>query len=178
MPFDSNGHLIDLKPDARDRHPTAQKWSEKASPDRPRMSDSLTNQIVFHGFSSNIDSFPVPYKDRWKGKFVWFRNNIHSTNSTKLHWTERRPVVKRLMSRSTFLNYRQTMVAVSPNAGSAPSIGSKVIRIRAWDGFVWSKKGSSDPRSDAKSDANCVQSEADRTPAGVKRQATFLVKRP
>ena len=49
------------------------------------------------------------------------------------------------------------MVAVSGNTGSAPLIGSKVIRDRVSNESVWSEKGSSDPRPDAKSDANCVR---------------------
>jgi len=39
---------------------------------------------------------------------------------------------------------------------------------------VWSEKGSSDPRCDAKSDANCIQSEAERMPDGVNNR----LKRP
>jgi len=61
------------------------------------------------------------------------------------------------------------MVAISGNTGSAPSIGFKVTRDRASDGSVGAEKGSSDPRSDAKSDANCDWSEADRMPDGVKK---------
>jgi len=77
-----------------------------------------------------------------KDKFVWFRNNIHPTNSTKLHWTERQHVVKELNSKLTFFwSYEQRMVVVSRNTGSAPLIGSKVIRDRASDGSVWSEKG-------------------------------------
>jgi len=67
------------------------------------------------------------------------------------------------------------MVAVSGNTGSTPLIGSKVIRDRASDGFVWSEKGSLDPRSDAKSDANCVRSETDRTPDGTKKRLNRFV---
>ena len=56
------------------------------------------------------------------------------------------------------------MVAVSGNTSSAPLIGSKDIQDRVSDGSVWSEKGPSDPRSDAKSDTNCVWSEPDRRP--------------
>jgi len=66
------------------------------------------------------------------------------------------------------------MVDVSRNTGSAPLIGSKVIRDRAPGGSVWRKKGSSDPRSDAKSDANCVRSAAERMPDGAKRHLKAL----
>jgi len=38
--------------------------------DRPRTSDSSTNQIVFHGLPSNVHSFPVMYWERWKGKCI------------------------------------------------------------------------------------------------------------
>ena len=50
------------------------------------------------------------------------------------------------------------MVAVS---GSL--IGSKLIRDRASNRSIPSEKGSSDARSDAKSDANCTRCKADRT---------------
>jgi len=60
------------------------------------------------------------------------------------------------------------MVGVFGNTGSALLIGSKVIRDRASVRSIWSEKGSSDPQSDTKSDANCVWSEADRTPDGVR----------
>jgi len=95
-------------------------------------SDSSINQMVFHGVPSNVHSFPVSYLDHWKGKFVWFHDNIHSTNSTKLHWTEKHPVVKELNSELTFFwSYGQRMVVVSGNTGSAPLLGSKAIRDRA-----------------------------------------------
>jgi len=51
------------------------------------------------------------------------------------------------------------MVAVSGNTGSAPLIGSEVIRDRA---------------SDAKSDADCVRFEIDRTPNGVKQRLNSM----
>jgi len=38
-----------------------------------------------------------------------------------------------------------------------------------YDGSVWIEKGSSDPRFDAKLDANCVRYEADRMPGGEKK---------
>jgi len=65
--------------------PTPQKWSEKASSDRcslgpsdrlsPRdkmsmTSDSSTNQMVFHGVSSDVHSFRISHWDLWKEKFV------------------------------------------------------------------------------------------------------------
>ena len=53
------------------------------------------------------------------------------------------------------------MVTVSGNTGSVPLIGSTVGRIH------WSEKGSSNLRSDAKSDGHCVRFETDRTPDGV-----------
>jgi len=59
------------------------------------------------------------------------------------------------------------MVAVSGNTGSAPLIGSEVIRDRESNGSIWSEKGTSDPRSDAKSDVIYIWSETDRTPDGV-----------
>ena len=40
-----------------------------------------------------------------------------------------------------FRSYEQSMIAVSRNMGSAPLIGSKVIRARASGGSVWSEKG-------------------------------------
>ena len=43
-------------------------------------SNSSTYQMVFQGVPSNIHSFPVSHLDHWKGKLVWFCNNIHSTN--------------------------------------------------------------------------------------------------
>jgi len=45
------------------------------------------------------------------------------------------------------------MVFVSGNTGSAPLIDSKVIRDRAYNRSVWNENGSSEPRSDTKSDA-------------------------
>ena len=42
------------------------------------------------------------------------------------------------------------MVVVSRNTGSAPLIGSTVIRDRVSDRSIWGEKESSDPRSDAK----------------------------
>jgi len=50
------------------------------------------------------------------------------------------------------------MVTASKNITSLPLIGSKVIRGRAFEGSIWSVKGSSDPRSDAKPDSDCIQS--------------------
>jgi len=87
---------------APDGCPTPQKWSERASSDRSRMPDRLslrqmsptsgssTNPMVFHGVPSNDHSF------------VWFGNNIHSINSTKLHWKERQSIVKELNSELSF----------------------------------------------------------------------------
>ena len=63
------------------------------------------------------------------------------------------------------------MATISRNAGSAPLTGSKVLQDRGSDGSIRREKGSSDPRSDAKSDANCVQFEADLMPNGVKIMA-------
>ena len=60
------------------------------------------------------------------------------------------------------------MVAISGYTGSAPLVGSKVIWDRASGGSIWSEQGSSDPRSNVKSSANCVWSEAYWTPDGVK----------
>ena len=55
------------------------------------------------------------------------------------------------------------MVVVSGNTGSAPLIGSTVIRDRACDGSVWSEKG---PRihPTPEPDQSCVQSEVDKMP--------------
>ena len=136
-----------------------QKWSETASSDRPRMlsrtSDRLssrdkmsrtpnssTNQTVLHGVPSNVHSFLVSHLDLWKGKFVWFCNNIHPTNSTKLHWIEGQPAVKELNSELTlFWGNEQRMVVLFGNTGSVPLIGSKVIQDRTSHGSVWSEKG-------------------------------------
>jgi len=75
-------------------------------------------------------------------KVLWFPDNIHPTNSTELHWIKTQPVVKELNNVLTFFwSYEQRMVVVSGNTGSAPLIGSKVIRDRATDGSVWSETG-------------------------------------
>ena len=74
-----------------------------------------------------------------KGFFL-FRNNIHSTNSTKLLWTEWQPVVKELNSELTFFwSYLQRVVVVSGNTGLTPLIGFKVIRDGVSAGSVWSE---------------------------------------
>ena len=50
--------------------------------------------------------------------------------------------MKELNSELTFLcSYEQRMVVVSGNTGSAPKIGSKVIRDRASNRSVWSERG-------------------------------------
>jgi len=61
------------------------------------------------------------------------------------------------------------MVTVPGDTDSAPSIGSKVIRDCAFDGPIWSEKGSLDQGSGAKSDVNCVTSKAYRPLDGVER---------
>ena len=82
----------------------------------------------------------------------------------KLHWTERRPVVKELNSELNFFwSYEQRMVVVSGNTGSAPLVGSKIIRDRASDVSVWSENGPR-IRPTPEPDQSCNQSEADRTP--------------
>jgi len=55
------------------------------------------------------------------------------------------------------------MVVVAGNTGSAPLIGSKVIRDRASDGSVWSEKGPRIP-STPQPDQSCVRSEVDQMP--------------
>jgi len=77
-----------------------------------------------------------------EGKFVWFCNNIHSTNSNKLHWTERQ--------RFGTIDWFQ----ITP--------GSFLRRIC----LKW--KWATDLGSDANSDASCVRSEADWTSDEVK----------
>ena len=66
--FHSIGRPVHLRPDARDGCPTSQKWSEKAldarpfvsqrqnKSNRPRMSDSSTNQMVLR-ITYNVHSF-------------------------------------------------------------------------------------------------------------------------
>jgi len=49
------------------------------------------------------------------------------------------------------------MAIISGNTGSGPLICSNVIWDRALGGSIWSEKGSSDLRSDAKSDANWIE---------------------
>jgi len=63
--------------------------------------------------------------------------------------------------------YLAKIVVISGNTGYAPLIGSKEIPDRVSYGSI--EKGSSDPRSDAKSDANYVRPEANRKLDGVKR---------
>jgi len=65
------------------------------------------------------------------------------------------------------------MVTISGDTGSAPLFRSKLIRDCTHNGSIWSQKGSSDSRYDAKSDANCVRSDANRTYDGVKRHLTY-----
>jgi len=69
------------------------------------------------------------------------------------------------------------MVIISGNTGSATLIDPELIQDRGSDGSIWSEKESSDPNSDAKSDANCVRCEADRTPDEVKRRLESFTQR-
>jgi len=55
------------------------------------------------------------------------------------------------------------MVAVSGNTGSAPLIGSKVIRDRAFGGSIWSENGTR-MRPTPETDQFCVRSEVNQMP--------------
>ena len=102
MLFHSIGHSVRLGPDPRDGHPTLQKLRKKhrilsharASVSQRQNESNLPRDIRIINQSKGlpritVHSFSVSCYDHWKGKFVWFHNNIHLTNSSKLHWTER-----------------------------------------------------------------------------------------
>jgi len=64
------------------------------------------------------------------------------------------------------------MVVNSGNPGSAPLIGSKVIRDRASNGSVWSEKGPR-IRPTPEPDQSCVQSKAGQMPEWSEKAPLF-----
>jgi len=67
------------------------------------------------------------------------------------------------------------MVVVSGNTGSAPLIGSKVIRDRASDGSVWNEKGSRIQGPTPNQTQTASGSRWTESPMGVKKRIYSII---
>ena len=154
-------------------HLTLQKWNEKALSDQPRSlehpppRDKMSpielgcpiRQPITFSFTDYLATFAhLQGRTRIIGKGNLFNLAIHLTNSTKLHWKDKQPVVKEFDSKLTFFwSYERRMVAVFRNAGSPidwlqSSPGSRI----GWVPLEWKEV----PRCTkyTKSDSNCIRS--------------------